>query len=35
MKSRIIYFAVFSAVLMGGFFYALINTLTEDPGVDW
>lgn len=24
-----------AAVLTGGFFYAALNTLTDDPGVDW
>lgn len=23
------------AVLVGGFFYAAINTLTDDPNLDW
>lgn len=27
--------AVFAAVLMGGFFYAAVNTLTDDPNLDW
>lgn len=24
-----------AAVLVGGFFYAAINTLTDDPNLDW
>ena len=27
--------ALFAAVLVGGFFYAVINTVCEDTGVDW
>ena len=27
--------AVFAAVLLGGFFYAAVNTLTDDPNLDW
>ena len=27
--------AVFAAVLMGGFIYAAVNTLTDDPNLDW
>ena len=35
MTRRIAFAAVFAAVLMGGFFYAAINTLTDDPALDW
>ena len=27
--------ALFAAVLVGGFFYAAVNTLTDDPNLDW
>lgn len=35
VKRRSLYVALFAAVLVGGFFYAVITTLTDDPGVDW
>ena len=27
--------ALFVAVLVGGFIYAAVNTLTDDPNLDW
>lgn len=35
MKRGIFYATVFAAVLLGGFFYAVINTLADDPVADW
>lgn len=35
MTRRIAFAVLFGAVLMGGFFYAAVNTLTDDPNLDW
>ena len=32
---RLAFAALFTAVLLGGFFYAAVTTLTDDPNLDW
>lgn len=35
MTHRLAFAAVFAAVLVGGFFYAAVSALTDDPSADW
>lgn len=32
---RVAFAALFATVLVGGFFYAAVTTLTDDPALDW
>lgn len=35
MTRRLAFAALFATVLLGGFFYAAVSALTDDPSADW